>query len=144
MRDREDIPSSNCRKWSPLPCVKSPSSTLASDPKDGFIWGRDSLEAYTARLGAFPLNLFTQSGLSHSSQSIFQYFPLWSVKSRPEYPPGYREIPCKSLPLRFPPTPSSSTKPAVPSLLWEALSGCPSTSVTAQSLESCHPRPLGI
>lgn len=143
-RDREEILSSNYRE---LPCLRPPSSALASDPKDGFIWSQNGLGAYMARLGGLSphrpgCTIWSQPLLS--TQRLSQYFALWPENSCPAFTPDTEKFLANLCLYTFlqgpPPLPCQAcAPPPLGSLFW-----VPRTSVPTQSPASCQPRPLGV
>lgn len=143
-RDREEILSSNCRK---LPCLRPPSSALATDPKDGFIWSQNSLGGLYGQIGGLPpprpgCTIWSQPLLS--TQCLFQYFPLWPENSCPAFTLDTKKFLANICLYTFLQGPPPLSCQAWPHFLREAFSECPSTSVTTQSLASCQPRPLKV
>ena len=63
------------KKMAIIPCLRSPSRALAHNPKDGFIWDQDGLEA--SPLWAWQQNLVSDCFPKHVSQS----FPMGTANS---------------------------------------------------------------
>lgn len=107
--------------------MRPPRSALGHNPTDGFIWGQDSLGSTQPGSRGFPL---PRLGCTIWSQLCLPVY--FVVLSEGTVPQEYGGIPCSFLPLCFLPSPF---------FLWEAWSGCPSTSSTTHTLSHCHSQP---
>lgn len=130
------ILSGNLRKWPSFPWLRHP-----TNPKDSFIWGR------------------TVWWPSWGASSPWPGCTVWTQPVLPKCFPVCPTVVCEFLSNLLPRIQINSLQISactlsskflllclatrVSCLLWEALSGCPRTSVTTQSLESCQRKPLG-